>query len=336
VTVIDKGRFTMSLPAGITSECPAGGEEDFDGLLAASSLGSEQARAIREQAPAAAREHARRVLGGEEKCAPVECDIDDAVGGLVNGLARRSKTSSLLIINDSHVTARDLVLQWDPGREPFKHVFLSACLTDALAADQRLILLEALVDHDAFAGLRSDVCWIIINSTFDMMPRTPRVLLDCADLAFRQVDVSALALAWSARQDLRPASSALFRGRPTELRERRAPRPRAPERAVAMRAACPARPAITSGDVRLQGSSLPLTLAVMMLLISAIAAAAAWAVTEPAGWAASGVLAGAVGCAVTAVATLRRRAVGIVLRRVLPAGISRRRSRGNNREGRPN
>ena len=47
-------------------------EEDFDALLAASSFGSEQARAIREQIPAAAREHARRVLDGEEKCAPVE------------------------------------------------------------------------------------------------------------------------------------------------------------------------------------------------------------------------------------------------------------------------
>jgi hypothetical protein len=40
--------------------------EDFDALLAASSLGSEQSRAIREQAPAAAREHARRILNGED------------------------------------------------------------------------------------------------------------------------------------------------------------------------------------------------------------------------------------------------------------------------------
>jgi len=53
------------------------GDEDFDALLAASSLGSEQARAIRKQTPGAAREHARRVLERQEKCAPIEEDIDD-------------------------------------------------------------------------------------------------------------------------------------------------------------------------------------------------------------------------------------------------------------------
>jgi protein gp37 len=43
-----------------------GGGKDFGALLAASSLGSGQAVAIRAQAPAAALEHARRVLDGEE------------------------------------------------------------------------------------------------------------------------------------------------------------------------------------------------------------------------------------------------------------------------------
>jgi hypothetical protein len=52
--------------------------EHFDAMLAASSLGSEQARAIRGQAPPAAREHARRVLNGEEATVS---GSEDPVGG---------------------------------------------------------------------------------------------------------------------------------------------------------------------------------------------------------------------------------------------------------------
>jgi hypothetical protein len=69
-------------PAGDRLLCEK--DDDFDALLAASSFGSGQARAIREQAPAAAREHARRVLDGQEKCSPA----DDAADGLAYGFAR--------------------------------------------------------------------------------------------------------------------------------------------------------------------------------------------------------------------------------------------------------
>ena len=63
--------------------------------------------------------------------------------------------------------------------------------------DHRARLLQALIDHDAFASLRHDVAWKIIDWTFDL-PRPPRVLRQCAALAVEQVDVSALAYTWLA------------------------------------------------------------------------------------------------------------------------------------------
>lgn len=196
--MIDKGRFTTSLPAGCTAGKGLADEEDFDTLLAGSSLGSEQAMAIRGQVPAAAREHAQRVLDGEEQCAPVEGDIDDAVGGLVNGLVRRPSAGTIVVTPDSGTVLRDLLIEckWNPGRESVKLAILAACQTDVLANDQRLHLLQALLDHDAFAGLRTDVAWTIINRTFDLMPETPTVLRRCAHLVVAQVDVSTVTGTW--------------------------------------------------------------------------------------------------------------------------------------------
>ena len=199
--MIDKAdRSTAASPAGSKAgDNPPGDEEDFDALLAASSFGSGQARAIREQTPAAAREHARRVLAGEEKCAPVEGDIDDAVGGLVCGLARGVVPGrTALILDGSALTLSDLSTAWSGrGQAAAMLLVLAACQTDVLWPDHRARLLQALIDHDALAGLRPDVAWNIVNCAFDM-PRPPRVLRQCAALAVEQIDVSALAGTWLA------------------------------------------------------------------------------------------------------------------------------------------
>ena len=47
--MIDKARFTTSLPTRCTAGKSLADEEDFDTLLAGSSLGSEQAMAIRDR-----------------------------------------------------------------------------------------------------------------------------------------------------------------------------------------------------------------------------------------------------------------------------------------------
>ena len=93
-------------------------EDDIDVLLAASSFGSEQARTIREQTPPAAREHARRVLDGKEKCAPADGDVDNAVGGLVYGLAHGVVPGpTVWILAGSALTPGDLLTAWSgPGR----------------------------------------------------------------------------------------------------------------------------------------------------------------------------------------------------------------------------
>jgi outer membrane protein OmpA-like peptidoglycan-associated protein len=176
-----------------------GEQDDFDALLAASSFGSEQARAIREQTPAAARERARRVLEGKEKCAPMEGDIDDAVGGLVYGLARGVVPGpTVLILDGCALTSEDLVTAWSGrGQADLKLVTLAACQTSVLWPDHRARLLQALIDHDAFAELRRDVAWKIVDWTLDV-PRPPRVLRQCAALAVEQIDVSALACRWLA------------------------------------------------------------------------------------------------------------------------------------------
>ena len=67
MTIVDFYTMTIAIMDGpLREEDNSGEEDDFDALLAASSFGSEQARAIREQTPTAAREHARRVLDGQE------------------------------------------------------------------------------------------------------------------------------------------------------------------------------------------------------------------------------------------------------------------------------
>ena len=76
-------------------------------------------------------------------------------------------------------------------------MILTACQTSALWPDHRARLLQALIDHDAFASLRHDVAWKIIDWTFDV-PRPPRVLRECAALAVEQVDFSAIAYTWLA------------------------------------------------------------------------------------------------------------------------------------------
>jgi hypothetical protein len=48
----------------------AAGDEEFDSLLASSSLGSEQALEIRRQAPGSAREHARSILEAKARHTP--------------------------------------------------------------------------------------------------------------------------------------------------------------------------------------------------------------------------------------------------------------------------
>jgi hypothetical protein len=198
VTVIDKARrYTTSLSGGCDGgDRPDGTEEDFDALLASSSLGSEEALAIRAQAPASAREHARRVLDGKEKCPPVEGDIDDAIGELVNGLARRPSPRTV-ITSDSAVKDADLLINWghlDQARA--KIVIVNACRSAALPQAYRIRLLESLIEHDAFAELRTDVAWTIIDRTFDMMPSTPGVLRRCAFQVIGQVDVSSLPFTW--------------------------------------------------------------------------------------------------------------------------------------------
>ena len=177
-----------------------GEEDDFDALLAASSFGSEQALAIREQMPATAREHARRVLDGEEKCAPVEGDVDDAVSGLVYGLAHGVVPSDTVAVFDGSDKAADLFSAWegvvstcaDFRPAAVNVAIVAACQTSMLWPDHRAHLLQALIDHDAFTELRPDVALNIVNWTFSLN-RPPRVLLQCASLAIDQIDVASLA-----------------------------------------------------------------------------------------------------------------------------------------------
>ena len=84
-------------------------EEDFDALLAASSFGSEQACAIREQTPPAAREHARRVLVGKEKSALVQPDLAPAPAN-----SRAAIVPSVLFFGSNNAAlgrSADIVLQ---------------------------------------------------------------------------------------------------------------------------------------------------------------------------------------------------------------------------------
>jgi hypothetical protein len=209
------GPVTTALAAGPRHEEDNPGEEDdFDALLAASSFGSEQARAIREQVPPTAREHARRVLDGEEKCAPADSDVDDAVGGLVYGLAHGVMPDPTLLSSDTAGTFCSLLTasacsghaDWD------QVVIFRACQTSMLWPHHRARLLQALIDHDAFASLRHDVAWKIIDCTF-AAPQPPRVLLRCAELAVEQIDVSALAGTWLSAGDYRLNRSAWYGAR---------------------------------------------------------------------------------------------------------------------------
>ncbi len=182
-------------------------EDDFDALLAASSFGSAQARAIREQTPAAAREHAQRVVDGEELCAPPEGDVDDAVSNLVYGMAHNIVPGASAVALDSgepptqlegwHVERfeRRLDLRREPSRQEYRFWVFAVCSTDMLWPDHRASLLQALVDHDAFDELRPDVAWRIVDCVFDV-PRPPRVLSQCFDLVVDQLDVGALAVTW--------------------------------------------------------------------------------------------------------------------------------------------
>ena len=171
-------------------------EEDFDALLAASSFGSGQARAIRDLTTAAAREHARRVLDGEEERAPVEGGIDDAVSGLVYGLARGVVPGpTVLVLDVCTLSSMDFLTVLAGGQAPSKLIVLAACQTSVLWPDHRAHLLQALIDRNAFADLRPDVAWNIVDWAFDV-PRPPRVLRQCVALAVEQIDVSALAVTW--------------------------------------------------------------------------------------------------------------------------------------------
>lgn len=195
---VDSGQVAAALVDGgyVHDEDNAGEEDDFDTLLAASSFGSEQARAIREQTPTAVREHARRVLDGKEKCAPT--DVDDAVGGLVYGLAHGVVPGpALLILASSTLTPGDLLTACSGRDQADLKLVIFACQTSVLWPDHRARLLQALIDHDAFASLRHDVAWKIIDWTFDV-PRPPSVLRECAARAVAQVDVAALARTWFA------------------------------------------------------------------------------------------------------------------------------------------
>ena len=199
MTIVDFYTMTIAIMDGpLREEDNSGEEDDFDALLTASSFGSEQARAIREQTPTAAREHARRVLDGQEKRAPAGPDVDDAVGGLVYGLAHGVVPGpTALILANSTLTPRDLhtaLSDHDPARSN-RVVVVTACQTSMLWPDHRARLLQALIDHDAFASLRYDVAWKIIDWTFDV-PRPPRVLRQCAELAVEQIDFSAIAHTW--------------------------------------------------------------------------------------------------------------------------------------------
>ena len=193
--------YTIAIKDGpLREEDNSGEEDDFDALLAASSFGSEQARTVREQTPPAVREHARRVLDGQEKRAPAGADVDDAVSGLVYGLARGVVPGPAeLILASSTLTLQALhaALSDHGAAGSNRVVVVAVCQTSMLWPDHRARLLQALIDHDAFASLRHDVAWKIIDWTFDV-PRPPRVLRQCAALAIEQIDISALACTWLA------------------------------------------------------------------------------------------------------------------------------------------
>jgi hypothetical protein len=181
---------------------PCDDGEDFDALLAAASSISEQGRMICGLTPPAAREHARRVLAGEETCAPVDGNIDDAVSGLAHGLAHGVVPGpTVLPLEGFTLKTSDLAaLQQDR-----RLVVIVACQSNVLWPDHRARLLQALIDHDALTDLRPDVARAIIALTLDV-PRPPQVLLRCAEQAAGQIDVSASALAWLTHGD--PADKA--------------------------------------------------------------------------------------------------------------------------------
>jgi len=114
VIVIDKAdRFTAASPAGSKAgDNLPGDEEDFDALLAASSFGSRagpRGSASRRRRCARARPRSWPA----KECAPVEGDVDDAVGGLVCGLARGVVPGpTALILDGSALTLGDLATAW--------------------------------------------------------------------------------------------------------------------------------------------------------------------------------------------------------------------------------
>ncbi len=174
-------------------------DEDFDTLLAASSFGSAQARAIRDQVSDAAREHARRIVEGEELCEPLDGDIDDAVGELVYGMAHAVVPDPLPAgTEDKFLMCFDDLEEWFVGANRSRActvLVVNVCSSNLLWPDHRASLLQALLDNDAFDGLRPDVAWRIVDTIFDV-PRPPRVLNRCFDKVVHQLDVSGLATRW--------------------------------------------------------------------------------------------------------------------------------------------
>jgi len=172
-------------------------DDEFDGLLAASSFGSLQALAIRQRTPASAREHAQRVVDGEEMCEPPEGDVDDAVGELVYGIAHSvAPNCSDTDPQDEHHSPGKVFFA-SPGKPGLLKPWtaLTARDSNVLWPDHRTSLLQALVDNDAFDGLRPDVAWRIVDYIFDV-PCPPRVLNQCAMRVLDQLDVGALADTW--------------------------------------------------------------------------------------------------------------------------------------------
>jgi outer membrane protein OmpA-like peptidoglycan-associated protein len=129
--------------------------DDFDTLLAASSFGSEQARAIRGQAPAAAREPARRVLADEEKCSLVRSNLAPALAYL-----RAASVPSVLFFgfNDAALEhSADIVLQpiaqW--ARSQHLTVSITGYAADGGSADYNFALSEQRANavRDKLIGL---------------------------------------------------------------------------------------------------------------------------------------------------------------------------------------
>lgn len=115
-------------------------QDDFDTLLAASSFGSEQARAIRGQTPVAAREHARQVQDGEEKCALVRQDQAPAPANL-----RAASVPSVLFFGPGSAVlgcGADIVLQpiVRSARSQHLTVSITGYAADAGTAGSNLVL----------------------------------------------------------------------------------------------------------------------------------------------------------------------------------------------------